>query len=267
MAIYSIQNQWGGNTAPWNDRGVFVLGNRLSKKLVAIDISSEDNGKTLTGTITYETEGPIGFKASTISGVDENNYAVENSWGGTSGHDGGKWLIGSRGDQRVISLKATADADGNLNGQMTYTGEGEIGLKATLTPGNAYWVENSWGGSTGNAGGVMVLGTRATKAPVAFDLSSNDDGNTLDGTMTYNTEGHIGFKGTLNPLALNTYAVENSWGGTSGHDGGQMVIGARVDQKVVMLKVSSDDQGKTLTGDMQYTGEGNIGFVGNPQST
>ena len=203
-------------------------------------------------------------------------------WGNVAWQDAGNWLIGSRGTQRVVSLRASADANGNLNGQMTYSGEGGIALKATLIPGNAYWVKSTWGGSGGNTGsspipgmgapmqmgsggviqlgnaGVMVLGNKANQAPVAFDLNSNDGGKTLTGTMTYENEKPISFNGTLNDLALNTYVLSNGQG--------SLVIGARTNQNIVKLKVSSKDNGKTLEGEMQYAGEGVIGFSGTPQS-
>ena len=51
MAIYAIQNQWGGNDAPWHDRGIFVMGYLLAEKLIKIDVSSTDNGQTLNGII------------------------------------------------------------------------------------------------------------------------------------------------------------------------------------------------------------------------
>jgi hypothetical protein len=60
---YSVQNQWGGDSAPWHDAGYWVIGARCPQPLVAMDVTSSD-GSTLTGTITYEGEGPIGFTGS-----------------------------------------------------------------------------------------------------------------------------------------------------------------------------------------------------------
>ncbi|MFC5044911.1 hypothetical protein ACFSTE_21375 [Aquimarina hainanensis] len=77
MAIYQVQNQWGGNSAPWHAGGTWVLGGRDNQNVVAIDIKSGDGGRTFSGTMTYEGEGPIGFKAIQIAG---NNYSVENQW-------------------------------------------------------------------------------------------------------------------------------------------------------------------------------------------
>ncbi len=78
--------------------------------------------------------------------------------------------------------------------------------------------------------------------------------------MTYEGEGPIGFIGKL--TGCNNYRVENSWGGSGGHDGGLWVIGSRCGQNVVAVDVKSEDGGQTLTGTMTYKGEGPIGFDG-----
>jgi osmotically-inducible protein OsmY len=126
----------------------------------------------------------------------------------------------------------------------------------------AYTVLNSWGGSTGNPGGTYVLGARGNQNVVAIDITSNDGGQTLTGTMTYANEGPIGFQATQ--FAANNYTVENQWGGSSApwHPGGNWVIGARCGQSVIMLNVTSSDGGQTLNGTMNYSGEGPIGFQG-----
>ncbi len=264
MSLYSVQNQWGGSSAPWNPGGMWVLGSRAEQKVVAIDISSSDGGKTLTGTMTYQGEGPIGFRATEGSG---NNYTVENQWGGSSApwNPGGQWIIGARDGQRVIALKVTSSDGGNtLTGTMTYQGEGPIGFKSELSSGGAYNVENQWGGSSApwNPGGMWVLGARAGQNVVAVNVTSSDGGKTLTGTMTYQGEGPIGFRGTR--TNGNNYTVENQWGGSSApwNPGGQWIIGAREGQNTVALDISSSDGGKTLTGTMTYQGEGPIGFRG-----
>lgn len=132
MAAYSVENQWGGDQAPWHFGGMWVLGARPNQHVVAIDVSSEDGGNTLNGTMTYAGEGPIGFRAQFTDG---NNYTVENQWGGTAApwHPGGHWLIGGRTAQRVVSLQVSSNDGGQtLNGVMTYNGEGPIGFKGAL---------------------------------------------------------------------------------------------------------------------------------------
>ncbi|MEO0538805.1 MAG: SUMF1/EgtB/PvdO family nonheme iron enzyme [Cyanobacteria bacterium P01_A01_bin.123] len=127
--LYQVENQWGGNNAPWHNGGTWVMGCRHNQNIVAINIKSDDGGKTFHGNMTYADEGPIGFRA-TLS--DGNNYAVENQWGGDNApwHNGGQWIIGGRSTQNVIELKVKSDDGGNtLNGTMTYEGEGPIGFK------------------------------------------------------------------------------------------------------------------------------------------
>ena len=260
MAIFQVQNQWGGNSAPWHPGGTFVLGCRDNQNVVAIDITSSDNGRSFTGTMTYAGEGPIGVIATQVMG---NNYKVENQWGEDDApwHPGGNWVIGGRDEQTCVALNVSGK-DGDLDGTMTYAGEGPIGFKGLLTDGSSYLIENQWGGSSApwNQGGTFVLGARENQNPVAFDIKSSDGGKTFSGTMTYDGEGPIGFKGE--ETVGNTYSVQNQWGGDSApwNPGGDFLIGCRSNQRVVALEISSNDGGKTFTGTMTYEGEGPIGF-------
>jgi hypothetical protein len=56
---------------------------------------------------------------------------VENQWGSdTEWHEGGYWLLGSRGvDQRLVAVNVAAVETG-LEGTNTYAGEGPINFKA-----------------------------------------------------------------------------------------------------------------------------------------
>jgi hypothetical protein len=131
---YTVMNQWGGSAAPWNAGGTWVLGGREKQSVVAIQISSKDGGKTLTGTMTYNGEGPIGFRATATG---NNNYTVENQWGGAAApwNAGGTWIIGGRTGQAVVALDVKSTDQGKtLNGTMTYSGEGPIGFKGAQTP-------------------------------------------------------------------------------------------------------------------------------------
>lgn len=262
MAIYQVQNQWGGSTAPWHPGGTFVLGCRDNQNVVAIDLVSKDAGKSFTGTMTYAGEGPIGVKATQVMG---NNYKVENQWGGSTApwHPGGNWVIGGRDGQPVVALQVKG-SDGNLEGTMTYEGEGHIGFKGALTAGSSYLAENQWGGSTApwHPGGTFVLGARKGQNPVAFDIASKDGGKSFTGTMTYDGEGPIGFRAKQS--VGNTYVTENQWGGSSApwNPGGDLLIGCRTEQRAVALKIDSKDKGATFTGTMTYDGEGPIGFKG-----
>ncbi|MBD2472146.1 lectin ESA-2 [Nostoc sp. FACHB-145] len=259
--LYIVENQWGGSSAPWNPGGAWIIGARSNQRVVALNATSNDNGKTLNGTMTYAGEGPIGFRA-TLTG--SNTYNVENQWGGSSAqwNPGGTWILGSRDNQNVVAIDIKSNDGNNLTGTITYAGEGPIGFKSAATNGIAYTVENQWGGSSAqwNPGGIWVLGSRDNQNVVAIDITSNDDGKTLSGTNTYAGEGPIGFKGKLS--ASNNYTVENQWGGSSAawNPGGVWIIGARVGQNVVALNVTSSDGGNTLTGTNTYAGEGPIGF-------
>ena len=79
--LHHVQNQWGGQSAAWNEGGMWVIGCRSGQNVVALNINSADGGKTFTGSMKYAGEGPIGFKA-TLS--QNNTYVVENQWGGNS---------------------------------------------------------------------------------------------------------------------------------------------------------------------------------------
>ncbi len=269
MTLYQVENQWGGNKAPWHEGGKWILGARSNQSVVAIKIESPDGGETFSGTMTYSGEGPIGFRARKL-GAD--NYEVENQWGGDNApwQPGGQWVIGFRSGQAVVALDVTSSDGGNtLTGTMTYAGEGPIGFRGTLAAGTEFSVENQWGGNKApwHAGGRWALGARAGQPVVAISVSSTDDGKTLTGTMTYSGEGPIGFRGRL--IGSNNYVVENQWGGSSApwHPGGLWLIGFRAGQNVVALEVTSSDDGATLSGTMTYQGEGPIGFKGVAAST
>ena len=107
---------------------LWVLGWRPSQQIIAVDASSGDNGETLQGTIQYAGEGPIGFRATRVTG---NSYTVENQWGGSWApwHDGGQWVLGDRDGQRVVDIQISG-SNGALSGTITYVGEGPIGFQA-----------------------------------------------------------------------------------------------------------------------------------------
>lgn len=259
MAAYQVENQWGGSSAPWHPGFTWILGVRKNQLLVAIDISSSDNGKTFSGSVTYAGEGPIDFSATQQFG---NTYFAKVRWGGSSApwNDEGIWIIGGRSTQRCVQLKVSAEEEGRiLNGSMTYQGEGPIGFKGNYIP--SYDVQNQWGGSSApwHNGGMWVLSGRANQNVISMDIKSDDVGKTFYGTMTYENEGPIGFKGIH--IIDNNYEVYNQWGGSSApwHRGGDMIIGARENQSVVQLKFTSSN-GENLTGEMTYNGEGPIGF-------
>ncbi|ROS05497.1 hypothetical protein EDC56_1027 [Sinobacterium caligoides] len=260
MALYQVENQWGGNSAPWHEGGKWIIGSRDNQNPIAVDLQSFDGGKTLKGTMSYEGEGVISVRA-TRHGC--NNYRVENQWGGSDAqwHDAGQWILGFRADQSIIALSVKSTDGGNtLSGTTTYESEGAIGFNASRAPGEAFTVVNQWGGSQEpwREGGTWVLGSRLDQAVIAIDVQSNDNGKTLTGTMTYANEGAIGFKASL--IGANNYKVQNQWGGSSApwQPAGIWVIGYRNNQPVTALSLLTDDQGETLSGEMTYLNEGSI---------
>ncbi len=127
---YQVTNQWGGPSAPWQDGGTWVIGSRTNQHVVAINVQSNDGGQTLNGTMTYSSEGPIGFRATHFG--SNNDYKVENQWGGDAApwNDGGTWVIGSRTNQHVVAIDVKShDGGQTLNGTITYSGEGPISFK------------------------------------------------------------------------------------------------------------------------------------------
>lgn len=259
--LHHVKNQWGGTSAPWNEGGVWVIGCRDSQNVSAININSVDGGKSFTGAMKYAGEGQIGFRATL---TQNNTYVVENQWGGNSApwHPGGTWIIGCRTGQNVVALNVeSSDGGSSLDGTMTYSGEGPIGFKSELVDGGVFAVQNQWGGSSApwHQGGEWVIGGR-DQGVAALDITSDDDGKTFSGTMTYVGEGPIGFRATA--VAGNNYQVQNQWGGNSApwHPGGVWLIGCRSGQNVVEMHITSGDGGNSLHGSMTYSGEGAIGF-------
>ena len=127
---FRVENRWGGGSAPWHPGGTWIIGGRAG--VVAVHATSADNGKTFTGTMTYGGEGAIGFRANLLQ---NNQYKVENQWGGSSApwHAGGTWTIGGRSNQPVVALSITSpDAGKTLSGTMTYKGEGPIDFRASV---------------------------------------------------------------------------------------------------------------------------------------
>ena len=262
MTLYTVQNQWGGNQAPWHDGGLMNIGNRGNQLPISLKVHSDDKGKSFTGTMTYVGEGPIGFRGALVT---MNTYHVENQWGGNSApwHDAGLFLLGARDSQAPVAFDLSSpDGGKSFTGTMTYAGEGPIGFKGTHADGNAYAAKNQWGGKTApwHEGGEWALGCRAGQPVLALDVHSPDGGRTLVGTMRYAGEGPIGFRGTR--TMANTYVVENQWGGNTApwHPGGQFVIGCRGSQGVVAVQAESAD-GAVLSGVMTYAGEGPIGLT------
>lgn len=64
--LYQVENQWGGDDAPWHNGGQWIIGGRSTQNVVELKVKSDDGGNTLNGTMTHEGEGLIGFKGTMI---------------------------------------------------------------------------------------------------------------------------------------------------------------------------------------------------------
>jgi len=253
-----------------------VIGSRSNQAVSSLEIESKDKGATFTGKMSYEGEGPIGFRAKLLS---NNIYAVENFWGGNTGkwHKGGTWILGGRDNQALVAASIVSKDKGKtFTGTITYNGEGPIGFRAApeapkaqvksaaAFSGYSYSTQNRWGGESGSwkAGGEFILGSRETQFITAMDLKSSDSGKTLTGTMTYVGEGPITVKATA--LGTNLYRVESQWGGDSAkwNAEGAWKIGSREKQSVVALSFVSKTKGADWEGTLTYSGEGPIDLKG-----
>ncbi|NOY15824.1 MAG: hypothetical protein GXP23_02615 [Gammaproteobacteria bacterium] len=76
MALYQAENQWGGPDAPRHPGGPWIIGYRVGQNVAALKVSSTDDGQTLTGEMTYNGEGPIGFKGVLNFSAEEKAEAV-----------------------------------------------------------------------------------------------------------------------------------------------------------------------------------------------
>ncbi len=204
MAIFQVQNQWGGSTAPWHPGGNWIIGGRDGQNVVQLKVESVSGSADLEGTMTYAGEGPIGFKGKETPG---SSYSVENQWGGSTApwHQGGTFVLGARENQNPIAYDIESkDGGKTFTGTMTYAGEGPIGFRAVQTSGNNYAAENQWGGSTApwHPGGHLVIGGRVNQNAIQLKISSKDEGKNFTGEMTYIGEGPIGVKATISSNIL-----------------------------------------------------------------
>lgn len=125
--LYRVQNRWGGEHIPWQEGGLFKIGNASEQPLIALNLTSNDQGKTLSGTAKYQGEPSkeVNLKATHQS---QNVYLVEiNQRDQTS-----QWLLGSRKHQKIIALAIeSADEGDTLAGKITYAGESPVEIKAS----------------------------------------------------------------------------------------------------------------------------------------
>ena len=122
---------------PWIKDGMWTLGIRGPQRVVAVDAVSKDGGETLWGSMVYQDEGPIGFRAGWLL---QGYYDVENQLGvgdapwheGSTApwEEGGNWTMGNREKSRLTSLHIKSNDKGfNFRGTMTYDDEDPVEIR------------------------------------------------------------------------------------------------------------------------------------------
>lgn len=127
---YRVWQQWNDKSAPWHDGGIFQFNGRQAKPVAALKLDSPDNGKTLTGRVTFAGETPLDFTARRLS---QNRYTVSFTRKDAANPPPAdhEWLIGARQSQNVVALKAKSDDGGQtLHGKIRYQEEGPIRFRA-----------------------------------------------------------------------------------------------------------------------------------------
>lgn len=116
-----------------------------------------------------------------------------------------------------------------------------------------YVVENQWGGTHAPwfPAGEWVLGNRDGQNLIRIDVSSNDGGKTLIGYVIYENESHKDFKATwISDNSYEAYTRKSYFSDGEYHviwePEGTFVIGHRENQRVVMLRLNSNDGGDTF---------------------
>ena len=173
----AVQNKFGGK---WQPAGRWVIGGRNDRHVVAFDVHSSDNGKSLNGTMTYADEGEIRVRSRRGNGVV---YDVNNQQGGRL-HEDGAWVLGTRGDKKqyLVAIDIFSRNEGKtFSGTVTYDGEGALDFRATQLANNGYRVEVYFGDDW-HPDGDWIIGGRNQRA-AQVSAKSTDGGKTLRGFM------------------------------------------------------------------------------------
>lgn len=162
----------------------------------------------------------------------------------------------------VIAIDIKSDDDVNiLKGVLAYSNESPLAFYGQLrgkNSGDNFDVENKLGNDWKPAG-RWVIGGRDDRQVVAFNVKSSDNGESLNGTMAYASEGEIRVRAKRGNGVV--YDVDSPHDGHR-HEAGAWVLGARGDKKqyLVAIDIDSNDEGQTFSGIVAYEGEGPIGF-------
>lgn len=175
--------------------GYWVLGSRNTQPIYRLRVDSPDNGNSFIGATAYAGEGPIEFSA--VRSRPSVVYEVNHSIGGQGSVDGAAWVLGNRGDlQQYLVAVDIASEDGGvtLSGTISYSGEQPVEMRASSIIGNAYQVENKFGGENSPwvDVGVWLIGGRNQRC-VELQAFSSDSGESLVGVARYDSESAIAF--------------------------------------------------------------------------
>ncbi len=127
---------WGNEAGKWLDFGAFKISGLLQQALIALKISSVNEGRRLVGKVAYSGEGYVDVEAEWI---EQNSYKVIHRLNGafSERHPNGTWILGGRDDKKIIHIDITsADNGRTVRGTISYTGEPSInlkGIRATTT--------------------------------------------------------------------------------------------------------------------------------------
>lgn len=145
----------------------------------------------------------LGLLALTRGHAQQNQqYAM--TWGhdtNASQATEGNWSFGGR---QIVELRLSAGSGAGrskgLMGQVKFAGEDKamLGLRVMRASGNNFTAETKRGNEDWKpALGTWTIGHRTDHAVITVELKSPDSGKTLNGKMTYDTEGPIHIKGSL----------------------------------------------------------------------
>lgn len=258
-AVYATRIQWGGDQAPWHDNGKFVLGNANALP-IAMDIGSPDNGQTLGGMVITT----MGFRA--VRQGNPGTYVAEIQWGGPQApwRPAGLFVFGGA---PLNWLKVNSgDGGRSLGGILCSIGSGGVGFRGALVDGTSpaavdacYTTQIQWGGDSApwHDNGVLVLG-RGNALPLAMDLHTTDNGQTLVGSITAPVRWRAVWQGP----AAGTYATEIQCGGAQApwYPAGVVAFGGPGCMPLNYLRINSGDGGRNLGGVLCSIGSGGVGF-------
>ncbi len=261
------------------------------------DLITFKNGELQSDGVTYNLQGlrhvgdDVDSPVSTGIPNDGRGHEVEFEWITPTVLKGSGWNIGQKSDGTrinpgkyqglfrlfgaddesttdatdntdVIAIDIKSDDDGNiLQGNLTYSNESPLAFFGHLrekNSGDNFDVENKLGNDWKPAG-RWVIGGRDDRQVVAFNVKSSDNGESLNGTMAYSSEGEIRVRAKRGNGVV--YDVDSPHDGHR-HEDGAWILGARGDKKqyLVAIDIDSNDDGQTFSGIVVYEGEGPIDF-------